>query len=232
MWRKFYIITSLLTITTLTGLTNSAQAQYLQLNYDFGEQSDGVARDYFTTYLEFFKPDAYGSTFWFVDMAYDNPGNRSLSVAYWEIARYFRMPNWPTQWSLTLQYNDGMAPWGSLGQVWLAGLNYPISVGGRVLSTDLLYRHMHGSTAPDFQFTVAWYENFLADKLTLSGYLDIWTQDDATGNAKHTVVLARPQFWYNLNPVWGVGGGFELSNNFLPTSDWEFMPQVGVKWTF
>jgi len=228
MGRKLFIISSLL---LLISVTNSF-GQYLELNYDLGEQSDGVKRHYINTYIEFFKPDTYGSTFWFVDMSYDNPGNRSVSVAYWEIARYFRMPNWPTQWSLTLQYNDGTAPWGSLGQVWLAGVNYPFHIGSFDLPSDFLYRWLYGSQSPDFQFTVAWYENFFNDKLTASGYMDIWTQDAGSGGGKNTVILTRPQFWYNLNPNWGVGGGIELSNNFLPTTSWEAMPQLGVKWTF
>ena len=214
-------------------LSPNAYGQYLELNYDFGEQTDGIKRHYYNTYFEFFKPDAYGSTFWFVDMSYDNPGNRSVSVAYWEIARYFRMPNWPTQGTLTLQYNDGVAPWGSLGQVWLAGVNYPFHIGELDLPTDFLYRSMNGSKSPDFQFTVAWYENYFNDKLTASGYLDIWSQDDAaSADEKNIVILTRPQFWYNLNPNWGIGGGIEISNHFLPTTNWETMPQVGIKWTF
>ena len=219
-------------LITLILLPN-VYGQYLELNYDFGEQTDGIKRHYFNTYIEFFKPDTYGSTFWFVDMSYDNPGNRSVSVAYWEIARYFRMPNWPTQGTLTLQYNDGVAPWGSLGQVWLAGVNYPFHIGEFDLSTDFLYRAMNSSESPDFQFTVAWYENYFNDKLTASGYLDIWSQDDAaSADDKNIVILTRPQFWYNLNPNWGIGGGVEISKHFLPTTEWEFMPQVGIKWTF
>ena len=229
MSRKVIIISVLFSVMTLS----SAFGQYLQLNYDLGEQSDGVKRHYLDTYIEFFKPDTYGSTFWFVDMAYDNPGNRSLSVAYWEIARYFRMPNWPTKWSLTLQYNDGtMYPWGSLGQAWLAGVNYPFHIGSFDLPSDFLYRWMYGSQSPDFQFTVAWYEDLFNSKLTVSGYMDIWSQDNATGNAKEIVVLTRPQFWFNFNSNWGIGGGVELSNNFLPTNHFEKMPQVGIKWTF
>ena len=228
MSRKSKLILSLLIFLNLPVV----YGQYLELNYDLGKQSDGVKRHYFNTYIEFFKPDTYGSTFWFVDMSYDQPGNRSVSTAYWEISRYFRMPAWPTQWSLTLQYNDGAAPWGSLGQVWLAGVNYPFHIGSFDLPVDFLYRWLYGSKAPDFQVTVAWYEDLFNRKLTVSGYLDIWTQDAGPGGGKNTVVLTRPQFWYNLNPNWGIGGGMELSHHFLPTTHWEFMPQVGVKWTF
>jgi hypothetical protein len=41
-------------------------AQNIQQHYDFGKD-----RDYFTTTLEMFKPDEYGSTYFFVDFDYN-----------------------------------------------------------------------------------------------------------------------------------------------------------------
>ena len=77
-------------------------AQNLQLHYDFGND-----RQYFTTTLEMFKPDAYGSTFFFVDMDYDDLGSGGgLSLAYWEIARVFKTEKMPL--GFHAEYNGGI----------------------------------------------------------------------------------------------------------------------------
>ena len=70
-------------IVLLFVMTAKISAQNLQLHYDMGED-----RKYFTTTLEMFKPDEYGSTFFFVDFDYDFSGNNGISLAYFEIARY------------------------------------------------------------------------------------------------------------------------------------------------
>ncbi len=82
--------------------TTCLYSQNLQLHYDFGED-----RKYFTTTLEMFKPDEYGSFFFFVDMDYNYPGNKSMSLGYWEIARYINS-YFIKDLSLTVQYNDGI----------------------------------------------------------------------------------------------------------------------------
>jgi hypothetical protein len=56
-------------------------AQNLQLHYDYKNE-----RKYVTSTIEMFKPDEYGATFFFVDMDYNNKGDKNISLAYWEIA--------------------------------------------------------------------------------------------------------------------------------------------------
>ena len=83
-----------------------AKGQNLQLHYDFASD-----RQYFTSTLEMFRSDEKGATFWFVDFDYNQPGNKSVSLGYWEFARYFKLP-FKEGLSATLQFNDGVAPWG------------------------------------------------------------------------------------------------------------------------
>ena len=77
-----------------------AFAQNVQLHYDFGHNAynkeggkDLRSRAYLTTTVEMFKPDSFGSTFFFVDMDYvsrNNPGTtRGVVGAYCMIAIYF-----------------------------------------------------------------------------------------------------------------------------------------------
>jgi hypothetical protein len=96
-------------------------AQNIQLHYDFGED-----RKYFTSTIEMFKPDEYGSTFFFVDFDFAMPGNNSISLAYFEIARYVNVYD---KLAVTVQYNDGFVTSEAspvnysftLNQTWLAG---------------------------------------------------------------------------------------------------------------
>lgn len=215
-------------------------AQNLQVHYDMGED-----REHVTTTLEMFKPDALGSTFWFVDMDYNSAQpNKSMSLGYWEIARYFTLPVLDKKLSATIQYNDGLligpagtSYWGApLNSVWLAGASYFIPVGKGNLNVDLLYRQMDVSDKPDAQFTLVWFYPFLNGKLHFVGFLDYWSQDmpGENGIEKKGVLLTEPQLWYTLNNKIAVGGEVEISRNFLPHfgNDIKFMPTLGVKWVF
>ncbi len=54
------------------------QAQNVQLHYDFGHLNDNLkTRPKLTTTVEMFKPDRWGSTFFFVDMNYEDNGVES-----------------------------------------------------------------------------------------------------------------------------------------------------------
>ncbi len=212
-----------------------AFSQNLQLHYDFGQN-----RKYITTTLEMFKTDEYGATYTFVDFDFNNDGNKSLSLAYWEIARYITLPFINKDFSFTVQYNDGVARIKNigiavpLGHVWLTGISYPIDLGFITLNTDLLYRSSYGSSAPDAQVTFVWLKNFLSDNITFTGFMDIWSADKNSGSGKKTVViLTEPQIWYNIYHHLSVGSEIEISNNFIPNSNKiEVNPTLAVKWIF
>jgi len=201
--------------------------QNVQVHYDFGED-----RDFVTTTLEMFKPDPLGATFWFVDMDYDSKNN-SNSLSYWEIARYFNLPMLHEKLSASVQYNDGVALFGPLHSVWLAGVTYAFDFGFITLNTELLYRYMDVSESPDFQLTFVWVEYYLQEKIQFAGYFDYYTQDNAFGK-KLNIIQAEPQLWYVLNDHFYIGGEVEVSRNFIPQFDDNlmFMPTLAVKWIF
>jgi hypothetical protein len=216
-------------------------AQNLQFHYDLGED-----RKYITTTLEMFKPDEYGATFFFVDFDYNLPGNKSMSLAYFEIARYINVYD---KLALTVQYNDGFVVGGlpnldvnvafTLNQTWLGGISYPINLGFVTLNTDLLYRNTYGSEGPDGQLTIVWYVPFLNNKLSFTGFLDFWSQDialrdfTADTDKKEMVFLTEPQIWYNVWNHLSVGTEIEISNNFLPgQKEVKVNPTLALKWNF
>lgn len=201
-------------------------AQNFQLHYDVGE-----GREYFTSTIEMFKTDEYGSTFFFVDFDYNRGGNNSIALAYFEIARYINLGL--DKFSATVQYNDGTAPWGPLGHIWLGGLSYPIDLGFVTLNTDLMVRKDHLSDGTDMQLTTVWYVPLFDGKLVFNGFLDLWTAKYGRFNDdRKFVLLTEPQIWYNIDKHLAIGGECEISKNFLPTDDLEFKPTLAVKWNF
>ena len=201
-------------------------AQNLQLHYEASED-----REYFVSTLEMFKPDNYGTTFWFVDMEYATPGVKGVSLSYWEIARSFTLPL--NNLSATVQYNDGVANFGSLGQVWLAGVNYYLDLGFVVLPIDILYRAAQGADSPDFQLTTTWFVPLMDSHVEFAGFVDFWSQDKMGTDDKQFVVLAEPQIWYQANEHLSVGSEVEISNNFIFGADGiQVLPTLGLRWSF
>ena len=109
--KRFYLLT-LLAIAYCCQLA----AQNVQLHYDFGHSlyDELKERPKLTSTVEMFKPDKWGSTFFFVDMDY---GDGEVQSAYWEIARELKF--WEGPLSLHVEYNGGIK---YIKDAYLAGL--------------------------------------------------------------------------------------------------------------
>lgn len=219
-------------------------AQNLQMQYDFSED-----RKFITTTLEMFKPDTLGSTFWFVDFDFNLPGSpRSMSSAYWEISRDFYIPGLRKhpafdQLTFHLEYNDGFAAYKvaedtlgaySYNSIFLTGFSHPVKIGQVVLTTQWLCRIARGMDAPDFQFTVVWFQPLLRGKVLMTGFADLWSQDKIFDpENKELVFMAEPQLWYLITPKIALGGELEIGKNFpFGPNEWEFRPALGFRWEF
>jgi len=213
-------------IPVLLILISMGYSQNLQLHYEASGD-----REYLVSTLEMFKPDQYGSTFWFVDMNYAAPGVRSNSLTYFEIARAFTLPI--KNLSATVQYNDGVANFGTLGQTWLLGINYYLDLGFVALPLDILYRASQGADSPDFQLTTTWFIPMLDGNIELSGFLDVYSEDEVGSDGKQVVMLTEPQIWYNANDHLSIGSEIEISNNFIFGAEgMQVMPTLGLRWKF
>jgi hypothetical protein len=207
-------------------ISSMALSQNLQLHYEASAD-----REYLVSTLEMFKPDQYGSTFWFVDMEYDAFGVKGASLAYWEIARSFTLP--VNNLSATIQYNDGVANFGSLGQVWLLGVNYYLDLGFVAFPLDILYRAAQGADKPDLQLTTTWFIPLLDGNIEFSGFMDLWSQDNIGSSGKQLVLLSEPQLWYNANKHFSIGSEIEISRNFIfGKTGIQALPTLGLRWTF
>ena len=102
-------------IVAMLCLPVGSKAQNLQVLYDLAPD-----RNYITTTFEMFRPDAFGSTFCFVDMDY----NEKAIGAYTEIAREFCFwQDTELNWlSAHAEFNGGLAGAYSFNNAWLLGL--------------------------------------------------------------------------------------------------------------
>ncbi|MBN1950151.1 MAG: DUF5020 family protein [Bacteroidales bacterium] len=238
----------------LAVLSLSASAQNIQLHYDFGKQEDGSKHNFPVSTFELFKPDSLGYTFLFADFEFNSTDRpRGASLGYFEIARTFYIP-WFSETRglknlmLHVEYNDGLviypddgdvlplAIWGAnLRSSWLGGLEYGAMLGNLSLNAMLLYKNTRGSSAPDAQFTLVWFYPLFNYRVSLAGYVDIWSQDDFFSNTDNKILAlyAEPQIWFNFNEHLSLGSEFKVSKNFVFASERvEVFPTLGVKYEF
>lgn len=210
-------------------------AQNVQLHYDFGRSlydKDLKARPLLTTTVEMFKPDSWGSTFFFVDMDYTSEG---VDCAYWEIAR--ELTFWKAPVSLHVEYNGGL---NYIRNAYLGGLTYAWhnAAYSRTFALSALYKYIQKHEEPhNFQLTGTWQMQFRHGQYTLSGFADFWREKNLHGDY---IFLAEPQFWVNLNRFekvddrikLSVGTEVELSHNFGGRNGFYAIPTLALKWSF
>ena len=217
----------------------SLNAQNLQLHFDprhtfYGD--DAAAKNYLTATFEMFKPDAWGSTFMFVDFDF-NGDKRNIGVVYAEIARAFKIKDFALM--PHLEYNGGLGTGFSIPGSYLAGAQYPFKLGNLFMGTYLAYKlNAFKELSHDVQWTLTWNSAFPDSKVSLAGFLDLWTENKnrTTGEGgKKLILLSEPQIWYNFTPNFAIGSEVELSYNFVNAfaeSKFYAIPTLATKWTF
>ena len=233
--------------------TLSAKAQNVQLHYDFGRHAykslnssdKSMARPALTSTVEMFRPDKCGSTFFFVDMNY----NQGVQGAYWEIARELNFwQNSKVNWlSAHIEYNGGLDRLaGSYNDAFLFGVTYSghSKDFSKTWSITASYKHIPRTIGLDgkkdeanFQITGVWGITFLKGYLNFTGFVDFWRECRPWQGTSY-IFLTEPQLWFNVNAIKGcekinlsVGTEVELSNNFVAKGFFA-IPTLAVKWTF
>jgi hypothetical protein len=227
-----------LALTVLLPDSFCSKAQNVQLHYDFGSvvyNKDYGTRPLLTSTVEMFKPDAWGSTFFFIDMDYTNDG---ITGGYWEIARELRF--WKSPFSIHAEYNGGLTTLFPFQNAYLGGATYTFDNKNfsKGFSLSLLYKYIQKHQEPhNFQVTGTWYLNFGKNGLcSFSGFADWWREKTEVGDF---IFMAEPQCWVNLNKIKGVAEDFnlsfgsevELTNNFS-LKGFYVIPTLAMKWTF
>ena len=222
----------------------SLYAQNIQVHFDprHALHSDVAPRNYVTTTFEMFKPDKWGSTFMFVDLDF-NQSRGNIRLAYMEIARDIKLGKCPIM--AHMEFNGGLVrglnnSGFSIENAYLAGASYATNIAGVNLSTYLAYKYnAFEKVSNDVQWTVTWGANLFNDKVTLSGFLDLWTENEHKfktpgESGKRVILLTEPQIWYNLNSHLSLGSEIEISNNFYRFDNNKIYvnPTIAAKWNF
>lgn len=219
----------------------TAQAQNIQLHYDFGRNiytGEEANRQKVTVTLEQFKADQWGSWFYFVDVDLSRHFTES---AYTEISREINLGK-DLPFAAHVEYDGGLSKTGSFQQAGLIGGAYNGHTAdfSKTWSVQLMYKQYFKSydnthSYASAQLTGVWGMNFLNDKLRFAGFIDFWRGEKANGHGC-MVILSEPQLWYNITPNLAVGTEWEFSNNFVfnsdPTSDKTFFfnTTLALKW--
>lgn len=218
-------------VTTLI----SVKAQNVQLHYDMGE-----GRNFLTSTVEMFKPDSWGSTFFFIDMDYSSDArniDNGISLAYWEIARSFKW-NETQKFQPRLEYNGGVfkldgdeTPFIPIENAFLAGVERTFASAdfSKILTMQANYKRIQDKERASFQLTAVWTILLLDGKVTFAGFADFWKEDMFWGTNYR--FLSEPQLWYNATKNISLGTEIELSNNFV-ADEFKVMPTLGFKYTF
>jgi len=213
----------------------TAQSQNIQLHYDLGEN-----RNFFTTTVEMFRPDSWGSTFFFIDMDYSSDArnvDNGISLAYWEIARSIKW-NENQKFQPRIEYNGGVlklngtnTPFIPIENAWLAGVERTFASAdfSKILTLQANYKHIQDKEDASFQLTAVWAIQMLEGKLTFNGFADFWKEEMFWGSKYR--FLSEPQLWYNATKNLSLGSEIELSNNFV-ANEFKVMPTLGVRYTF
>ncbi|MCY1721707.1 DUF5020 family protein [Prolixibacteraceae bacterium Z1-6] len=223
------------------GFVASLSAQNVQLHYDMGKD-----RKLLTSTVEMFKPDKYGSTFFFIDMDYSSdPRNvdNGISLAYWEIARAFKW-NENQKFMPRVEYNGGVlklngedTPFIPIENCYLAGVErtWASADFSKIFTLQANYKNIKGKLEDgdknqnSFQVTAVWTIQMLEGKMTFTGFADFWKEEMFWGTDYR--FLSEPQLWYNPCKNFSVGTEVEFSNNFVG-DEFAVKPTLGVKYTF
>lgn len=226
----------LLTLLLFSSL-GALRAQNLQLHFDprnafYGDEVS--TENYLTATFEMFKPDQWGSTFMFVDFDLNN-SKKNIGLVYAEIAREFKIGDFPLM--PHLEFNGGLGNGFSIPSSYMAGFGYPFQLGNFFMSTYVAYKlNAFQEVSNDAQWTVTWNATVADGKLSLAGFLDLWSENkDHTGaeSGKKLIMLSEPQLWYNFTPNFALGTEVELSYNFVVGPNHFYaIPTLATKWNF
>ncbi|OJV40684.1 MAG: hypothetical protein BGO29_05610 [Bacteroidales bacterium 36-12] len=215
-----------LTVVVLLFISLSMFSQTnIQLHYDFGAN-----RNYLTSTIERFKPDANGSLFYFIDFNYSANGPIE---AYMEIARELKF--WDAPFSAHIEYNGGLHSQSFTGfninNAYLIGGTYSLNSKDftKGISLSAMYKYIQKNAEPNnFQLTAVWYLHMLNRKVSFTGFADFWREKTFLGT--EFIFLSEPQIWYNITDKISAGSEIEFGYNFGGVKGFNVCPTLAVKY--
>lgn len=209
---------TILAFLSMVGMTNAQNFQFL---YGYG---NGQPVNFIT--LEIYKPLEHGAFYYFTDFAMDFDG---YFESYTEVSKYWNIGQ--KGFAGTVQYNVGIHNDGTdafrIDPVYLAGFQRSVEVSGWYLSLDVLYRYDQYTQQSGAQTTFIFLKEW--EKLTLSGYLDVWNSGVYEPTEASTVAVFEPQIFYSISKRFSVGVEGRVSNYTLALPYKDYI-MAGIKW--
>ncbi|MDL2238871.1 DUF5020 family protein [Bacteroidales bacterium OttesenSCG-928-K22] len=219
----------------------SLHSQNVQLHYDFGKilYDELDTRPPILSTVEFYHPDKWGSTYFFVDMVYSSDG---MEGAYWEIYRDLRF--WELPLNIHFEYHGGnkaldRVNYLAFNNAYFVGLSYQLDNSSGLYGFEFIatYYYFQKYFAPhNFKFTFSWYWHFAKELCTFNGYAEWWREVNEYSNC---MFLAEPQVWFNFNKLKFVDDQFKLSIGSEVKVSYNYVgkglyviPTAAIKWSF
>lgn len=220
-------------------LTTAANAQNLQLHYDF--------RRYPTLYFEYFKKQDSGhslikpGSFLLKSEANFLGVRDNIGKYYLQISQSFRL--WSPNLFLALQYSGGGGITEPkqysyyIANTFSAGAEYPFQWKGAWFTAQLYFRWSQGYPKPshDFLYTFYWWKGLFNYRLELAGDFSIWTDnknhDPSPGEkGKRFFFFAEPQAWFNCTKRLAIGSKLNMYYHVnTPAPTLQLAPTVAVR---
>lgn len=235
--------TKVLTIITLfLFAVITINAQNIQLHFDprHALHKETFDKNSLIARFEMYKTDKWGATYGYIDFDF-NQSKGNIGSAYLEISRDQKIKKLPVM--AHVEFNGGVGKANDFGfsmpNAYLVGVSYMIQIKHIDINTYIAYKYnAFQKVSNDLQWTIRWNTNLCDNKLTISGFLDIYSENNirvrtSNENKKKIVLLSEPQFWYNVTANLSFGTKIEISNNYFTSTNKVIVnPTIAAKWRF
>lgn len=225
--KNIYLVL-ILVIFTITSFS-----QNLQLHYGYTEENN-----YTLARFEFLQAREKSLTYLYTD--FDIGRLDGVHQAYFELSHKFMLPRIDERLNLHVEYNDGLminrdrevvTTGIPIHRSYLSGVGFRGKIGEFVISPTFLFKYYDAYNQLDYQFTLRWRGDFLKEKLTFGGFLDLWTYSPNNNEIKYLVFRTQIQLWYNIIKELSVGTQIEVNQHyFVYDEKFRVLGTIALKW--
>lgn len=243
MTTRFFQLLLLAHVATATA--QAAQAQDLQLHYDWRHTIDprNNARDFPALTFKSFKALEFGSFLLKLEANLDGV-HHNVSKDYLEVSQTVRF--WKAPVYALVEYTGGLGLFDEasggyyIANAYLIGAAYPFKMNGSWANVSLAYKHTNFSrVSHDPQATLYWGRP-LGKRWTFASTGVFWTEnrnrgDDFTArlSGKQQALLVENELWWRAVGLVSVGSEVRVSRNVYATDGRVLVyPTLGVRYLF
>ena len=200
--------------------------------------------DFLTFSFESFRQANYGSLLMKMDVDF-NGKNSNIGKLYTQISQNLKFWNYPI--FVHLEYSGGLGFISKtvsgyhINNTYSIGMAHTFQWMNGWANTFLAYRYTNfEKLSHDILYSFWWGKNILREKVRLTAYFVLWTENKNHGDAwtqnlsgKKFLALGEPQIWYNFNKLFAIGSEIKLFYHVYSYSDHLLIyPTLAIKYNF